>query len=327
MSCLAPSPTNGCPGRALFLQWEDRALLSPLPTGSWGGGEHKLAERFVLLPATPIGLGAAIEEFGREEASHWESYLSDISDAIREPVYFRDSLLHTLEYYFPDRLLRLWIAACAFYPSLHWELTLHLGSLIQKQYGRAGLISMENLLELTRLPWFIEGRIPDLTRDELLHWLEVSGEESTLRTLLLRSLSQAPAPPDGSAAYADYRMQLVFNQWMLEQDPELKTKMEAEFAQFLKAGLTPEFVVFKRLDRALRRSDFVVPPEWLKYIHIDVDPVHGDPPPDTPDELDIRSPKGDQLGRMVSVKGGTFTMGWKKERDGEGYDDENRLMK
>ncbi|MFM8484879.1 MAG: hypothetical protein ACKOCH_00985, partial [Bacteroidota bacterium] len=84
-----------------------------------------------------MGLSAAIKQFGQEEALHWDTYLDDIADAVREPVYFQGSLRGTLEHYYGDEAMRLWIAACAFYPALHWQLTLHLGVLLQNYLNRA----------------------------------------------------------------------------------------------------------------------------------------------------------------------------------------------
>ncbi|MDX2072553.1 MAG: hypothetical protein SFV55_29230 [Haliscomenobacter sp.] len=258
----------------VFLQWKDRAILSPLPTRSWGAMEQRLAERFTILPATPLGLAAAIEEFQAEDTQHWEEYLALITDAPTEPVYYQGDLIYTLEQYYPDPVIRRWIAACALYPTLHWELTLHIGTLLQREYSHPNLTSVENLLELVRLPWFVDGHIPDQARDELVKWLEATGEETRIGSLLLESLDRAPAPPDGSVAYADYRMQVVFNQWMLEQDAVKKAELENEFLLFLEAGKAAEFVTLKRLERAAKRTEFVVPAHWRKKIlQLEV-PVH-----------------------------------------------------
>ena len=260
---LFSSSTNAwSPWTKVFLQWKDRAILSPLPTSNWGAMEQRLAERFTILPATPLGLAAAIEEFQAEEAQHWEDYLDLITDAPTEPIYYQGDLIATLEQYYPDPVIRKWIAACALYPTLHWELTLHIGALLQREYSHPNLTSVENLLELVRLPWFVDGRIPDQARDELVQWLEATGEEMPIRSLLLESLDRAPAPPDGSVAYADYRMQLVFNQWMLEQDAAKKAELEEEFLLYLEAGKVAEFVTLKRLERAARRTEFEVPERW-----------------------------------------------------------------
>ena len=262
---LFSSSTNAwSPWTKVFLQWKDRAILSPLPTSSWGAMEQRLAERFTILPATPLGLAGAIEEFQAEEAQHWEDYLALITDAPTEPIYYQGDLISTLEQYYPDPTIRKWIAACALYPTLHWELTLHIGTLLQREYLYPNLTSVENLLELVRLPWFVDGRIPDQARDELVQWLEATGEEVRVRSLLLESLDRAPAPPDGSVAYADYRMQVVFNQWMLEQDAVKKAELENEFLLFLETGKIAEFVTLKRLERAAKRTEFEVPAHWRK---------------------------------------------------------------
>ena len=264
---LFSSSTNAwSPWTKVFLRWKDRAILSPLPTRSWGAMEQRLAERFTILPATPLGLAAAIEEFQAEEAQHWKDYLNLITDAPVEPIYYQGDLITTLEQYYPDSVIRKWIAACALYPTLHWELTLHIGTLLQREYSHPNLTSVENLLELVRLPWFVDGHIPDQARDELVQWLEVNGEEVRIRRLLLESLDRAPTPPGGSVAYADYRMQVVFNQWMLEQDSAKKAELENEFLLYLEAGKVAEFITLKRLERAAKRTEFEVPNSWKKLL-------------------------------------------------------------
>lgn len=263
---FSPSTGEWSPWTHTFLYWQERALLSPMPVQNWGGWENRLSQRFTVLPATLTGLGAAIKQFGREESLHLYAYLDDIADAVQEPIYFQGSLLGTLEHYYRDEAMRLWIAVCAFYPTLHWQLTLHLGILLQAHLNRADLVSISNLLEISRLPWFIEGRIPDDARIELLDWLQNEGKEQPLRSLLLQSLNKAPTPPDNSAAYAEYRMHVVFNDWILENDPELKAELEKEFTRYLEAGKIPDFVSFKRLERQVKRSDFVIPEAWRQFI-------------------------------------------------------------
>jgi hypothetical protein len=267
------NPTNSewAPWTQMFLEWQDRAILSPLPTQSWGVLERRLSERFVLLPATPQGVGLAVKEFQIEETKDSIEYLTQMNDAVTEPIYYQGDLIQTLNHYFPDPVLKRWIAACALYPTLHWELTLHIGALLKKEYDHPNLTSIENLLELVRLPWFIEGRIPDAARDELIQWLELLGDEKNIRRLLLESLNRLPTPPKDSVAYDEHQMLLVFNKWMLEEDVSIKANLEQEFSKFLELGKLPDFISFKKLEREVKRSDFQLPELWRKMILLEPD--------------------------------------------------------
>src|SRR5205814_352803 len=67
----------------------------------------------------------------------------------------------------------LWLCACAIYPELHWDLTLHLASL---PCMPEGLVTEANLLRLIRLPWFRVGSVPEEIRSQFIEHLSSEQE-------------------------------------------------------------------------------------------------------------------------------------------------------
>ena len=106
-----------------------------------------------------------------------------------------------------------WIAACADYPSLYNDLTYYLGQLLSTD--EANLVTVNNLTEISRLPWSVEGEMPPAVRLLLLNYLE---EDRPSTLLLIRQglhrLLDSNCPPEESAAYDDYRMTMAFNEWL-----------------------------------------------------------------------------------------------------------------
>jgi hypothetical protein len=117
-----------------------------------------------------------------------------------------------------------WLAACAVYPGLNWNLTLSLGQQLD-------LIGDNNtrLLRLARLPWFRYGYMPDWLRIALLEALK-SGEtqaEPEIRDCLNKLLSeitkQAPSAASGlkiaqNRPFRDYLHRFFMPPWKKTDD-------------------------------------------------------------------------------------------------------------
>jgi hypothetical protein len=76
-----------------------------------------------------------------------------------------------------------WLAACAVYPALRLPITLHLGAALRRADG-APPPDEESLLELSALPWFRQGWMPDELRAALVAELSLADQEA-VRTALL----------------------------------------------------------------------------------------------------------------------------------------------
>ncbi|MFM9947021.1 MAG: SUMF1/EgtB/PvdO family nonheme iron enzyme [Saprospiraceae bacterium] len=261
---LLPSSGQLAPWTSLFSGWRRRALLLPKPTREWGRREQTLAGLFAVAPASVQGLDLALEQFETLEQRSPAEAARRVADAVAEPFEFEGNLLGSLRRHFPEPLIR-WIAACAVYPALHWDLTLFLGQTLSEPNANP-LLTSTNLRQLARLPWFVQGRIPENARLQLIEYLAEQGLETSVRRALDELLRSAPAPAQGSVAWDDYRMNVILNELMLQPDAARRRELEAEFERFLAAGKQPDFVSFKQLQRQPTRLDLLAPENWKKYL-------------------------------------------------------------
>ncbi|MEM6967388.1 MAG: hypothetical protein AAF573_21670, partial [Bacteroidota bacterium] len=242
----------------LFETWSNKAILSPQPSKGWGGRESELAKKFILLPASIPSLTTMVDKM---EAVDPDEIKTKITEDFNEPLQFKGDLIQTLHYYFSkkkngkvvdDRMVK-WIAACAIYPTLHWDLTMYLGKELSTEENN--LMTVKNVMALTRLPWFIEGKIPEQARLELLEYLPEETERQ-LRESLQRLFNTLPMPPENSVAYADARMHVALNDYLLEKDPNLKKEIQNN----LRAGTEVDVTTLKYLEGERSPKDFVVDP-------------------------------------------------------------------
>ena len=250
----------------LFEHWPQRLLLTPRHPEDWGRNERLLGTLFQVLPATLSSLSFWVEELEQGEDAHferWQERVKDVPAAVFQPDEAHP--LASLLLQFPRAVVR-WVAACAIYPSLHWDLTLWFGQQLQAHSGEP-LLEHDTLLRLFRIRWFMEGQMPQTAREQLLEWLD--GEDPALVPALRRDLAgvlaQSP-PPEDSMAWADHRLQLVFNRWMSESNRKEKKKQEKELARLLPQAEV-DFVALKYLDAPPTPLHFEVPPALKKYVY------------------------------------------------------------
>lgn len=156
------------PWTIIFEDWPQRAVLSHNPTRQWGRMERNISRRFLILPASYQSF-AALPELFQSEKSISGIYALQHTGSPQVSVQ-EGNVVEQLSMHFSPRHLH-WIAACAIYPQLTWNLTLHIGQWFHEQ------VFVRDLLELSRLTWFIEGRIPEEARRELLEFLEENEPE------------------------------------------------------------------------------------------------------------------------------------------------------
>jgi formylglycine-generating enzyme required for sulfatase activity len=265
------SATTGrlAPWTEQLARWKDRALLSTLPAADWGRRERALGARFRFAPATVAGLRVAVEFFESDEA---DARLPDPARmaplAMPAPVALGEGgdLLQALEEQLPDEDTRVWLAACALWPELHYDLTCWLGAWLEQDTGRP-LLTFARLSDLLRLPWFASGEMPDPARAALLDWLRQTrpGLEIRLREALYVLLEQH-GPPADSAAWNDYGLHLAFNQWLTATDPKTKKALEAQIARWIDAHGAPDFITVRELSGRPGPLDQILPDAWKKRL-------------------------------------------------------------
>jgi hypothetical protein len=234
---------------ALPLQsWRVRALLTPVPHAEWGYQERQLDTAFLLLPASVESLQYIAEtpDAGEVQYELLPDYLREIAET--EPINLQDPIMRSLRQHFDSGML-CWIAACAVYPALHFDLTLQLGKVISTSLGY-NLVTAPNLLALSRLTWFTSGRIPVPVRTELMKYMEQRHPERRVLVLayLRKLMEENPPTNTNSVAYAEHRVNLaVLKAVAGETDAETVAELRA---------------VVKRLDREASWADFVLPEVW-----------------------------------------------------------------
>ena len=159
MGLLSPASGRLAPWVRLLEQQPHKALFSPRPRAAWGAPERELASLLPVLPASPQGLQVALDAFLAEERPTPQEMLSQVKESMHKPVQFRGDLMADLRAHYSTPQLD-WIAACAIWPTLSWDLTLMLGERLSEAHGQA-LLSFEQLRALNRLPWFAQGRMPE----------------------------------------------------------------------------------------------------------------------------------------------------------------------
>jgi hypothetical protein len=194
---------------AAFYDWHSRAVVTP--ESDWGWREHILSEKFVIVRADARGLLTLSDQLESSAAGglNWRPPTDP------HPMPHMDEETGTIEalssYLGPD--LFQWLCACAVYPDLRWELTLTLGSLPSMPEG---LICEENILRLSRVPWFRKGSIPDTVRARLVATLEPTRADQ-IREALVRLL-EVNRPPADTFAFNTHALELALNRWMLRKD-------------------------------------------------------------------------------------------------------------
>ena len=263
--------------------WQRRALLTPVSRHRWGRRENTLENLFALLPANSQSFHylATVPDGPLQGAYEaLPAYLR--SSAEFQPVILEGSAPRALRRHFDPGTLA-WIAACAVYPALHFELTLRLGRLVSEQLGYP-LLSVQYLLPLSRLHWFTEGRIPPPARAELTEWLEHRHPELYRAVLdYLQGLMEQNPPPPNSIAHTEHQINLALLDLARGPRPETLEQLRS---------------IVKYLDRPLQRGDFVLPAHWqhlLRKIGQEAEPAPGSP---------LYIPEG-----MVYIPAGSFDMG------------------
>ncbi len=240
----------------VFDTWHHKAIFTPSPRAAWQHEELLLAEEFIVLPSNVEGIIQAVNQF--ETGKRSDLLLQQTPNLRQKQSIHIDETqpLVSLKQHFDEPIIQ-WIAACAIYPELNWDLTLHIGELLSTEEN--DLLRLENLLSISQLEWFQLVEMPDEVRAELLAYLPENITQY-IRTSIIELLKQNPPPPD-SHAYDDYRMQLLVQELLLTPDQRQKQK-EQELVALSQAVIEQDFTILKYLDRHKSKLDFLIPNDF-----------------------------------------------------------------
>ena len=251
--------------------WKQRYLLSPIGIDAWGRNENRLAQRFAVLPAHLSSLDFLTAAEGDYETGLFRIGAPGSGYTLPELGIIRvgGPTIPTLRLHYTVAQIR-WIAACAVWPRLHWDLTVWLATHPPgpSPTGPGAGGEVNALQALTRLDWFVQGEIPAPDRAALLTWMEQDepGRLRRLRSALYRLL-YGLQPPTGSSAAPGAQMNLAFLRWMSADNRRERREAEREVAQLLANGVKPDFTVVRELDRKRTPLDFIVPQSWRAYVY------------------------------------------------------------
>ena len=190
-------PVSGAPAAwlPLLCEWRERVLLTPAPASRWGWREETIETQLAVLPATVEALATVPDLLERGASGAGLAMWRDDAPA---PPPARALSIETVRAYLGEDAFE-WLCACAIYPELQWNLTLHLGA---QMPGAATLLTEAMILRLARLPWLRDGALPEDIRTQLLAALPI--ERQRALRLSVVGLLEASPPPAGSHA-ADAR--------------------------------------------------------------------------------------------------------------------------
>lgn len=222
---ISPLTGEAEPWVTMFSHWPRRVLLTPELANQPGYRELALAEHdFLVLPANDDGLFLLTETINTGLTPNRKSARNG-DDNLFPRLILQERSKRWLERHEPrpaalnelcDQLKRYlgedgwhWLAACAVYPALSWDVTLYLGYKLDRvssptvteglavktqalSDGRATDTAFEErLLRLIRLPWFRYGSMPDWLRLRLIESFTPQQEATvrqTIETMLLTAL-------------------------------------------------------------------------------------------------------------------------------------------
>jgi formylglycine-generating enzyme required for sulfatase activity len=281
------SKTDGdwLPWASVLEQWRYRTLLSTVPTDRWSAEELRLAERFRIVPASLRGLADIADNAGVEEGNdlaRWRKTSDEHADPIRLPeAAGAAATVALLEAEYtddgpegPDERLLCLLAATALSPVLHWDATRFFAEVVEQQAPRPNqpLLTPLTLQRLCRLPWFVQGRMPDNARRGLLQWLQTEQPlllenlrgrwqqllENQLETLRQQAAEQGQPPFEESVAYEQLRLTMLVNELALDdlrlQLPRSQRLQLERELQELSQHTEPDLVALELLENAKQRE-------------------------------------------------------------------------
>jgi TolB-like protein len=245
----------------IFNHWQERVLLTIESTRRWGLKEIALAQLFIVLPATLKGLLALVDYFETTvpgDLRVWMSGGVSTPPLNQTPEEIVRALHHTL-----GEETFQWLAACAVYTELQWNLTLYIGSL---PFMPLGLVTEANLLKLIRLPWFRTGLIPDEVRWLLINELAPERQKA-VRAALIELLEKDPAPLETFAG-DQYCLNLSTQRWLQSRTRKHLRELLQLTKQLSRSQVVRDLTLIRFLESASRSPlDFYLPDRLRKVFY------------------------------------------------------------
>ena len=247
-----------------FNSWKERAILTPAPIADWSYREVILSEAFVVLPANLEGLFEMTDLFEKEKKSDLSSWKYQKGKNDHAIILDANDLFNQLNQYFSASMQR-WISACAFYPELHWNLTLKLGEVLSDENNN--LLIYKNIQQLSRLQWYQDGIMPDIIRQKLVNNPILSPKnKQSIRDTIISVLEDNIPTNKNSLAYEEYQMQLALNKLLYEQVGEENKKWLQLYREQSSKSISGDHIAIQEVDQKYQNPlAFLVPKGMREY--------------------------------------------------------------
>lgn len=257
---------SGKPGAVMQLldSTQKKALLSAEPTSQWGPVERAVEAFMPVLPANSEGLLQLSHIWSKDNSLPKLSAKTLLdpeppmlpADPAEEEEADWKAILEELRPYLGKRGMQ-WLAACALYPEIEWELTLNMGRTMGFYYD-------ETIgLRLFRLPWFRQGELPEGLRVALFD--ELSEQQRTDGLAYLTSLlsHRENMPPTDSMAEQERRSQMAVYRFLnSDRGPQAKTALQQVIGSLPPEEIQDK-VILKGLETAAKDSFFSKLPKQI----------------------------------------------------------------
>lgn len=208
--------------------WAKVGILTPVHLDQWQTSDHTLSELFCLSRASLDGLISLLD--------YWQD--DNLIDKARlsEPLCTTGPThIDLLEVIYPPQVFD-WICACAIYPEIQWDLTIHLGLTMETRPHE--LVNGKNIELLLRLPWFKSGRMPKVVRYSLIERLDSN------RLLLIKVrqiVAELLSNQNMDKENGNMRARRLYNEAIAAGDDEKKRREKCEeLYQWCEAGHTDD---------------------------------------------------------------------------------------
>lgn len=214
--------------------WENKAVLTPIPFKDWGINEKLIGENLILLPADAEGQLRLIKAINERLFQH-RQYLSSIGSFYdAEEFDFKET--GEIKKYLRDDDLFQWLCALAVYPKIRWEMIVEIGKDLLHANNCPEKLNYTNLLKLARIDWMNEGYFPEDTRIELLKQLTPANEVIARKTLIRLFENASVYFKDNYYFSQEKEMQELTNKFILyANDPTIYADTPGKNEEYKKA--------------------------------------------------------------------------------------------
>lgn len=214
----------------VFAPWQQKVILTPEPRKSWGFRERALQNSFHVLPAdldAQQGILEALLSDDIENATSLqdEALVSSYAEAPLSDYNFESK--EDLHDYLGDALYK-WLMASMVTSDQSWAMTMKVGKALEEKQGLlldgSKLVSYDNLLKLSNIPWLQEGEVPIQLRKELIDELDEE-TEIIARHAVLELLNEIEVPENSHAQQQKLIEQSVQEAALYPDNQGLQKKM------------------------------------------------------------------------------------------------------